>query len=171
MNKYVSLTGKIALGALVLIQFIRPARNLSNDSTSDISKVYPVPAAVQAMLKTSCYDCHSNSTNYPWYANIQPVGLWLDDHVKEGKGELNFSEFATYKLPRQYHKLEEVSEQVHEGEMPLSSYTIIHKDAVLTPAQQAELVAWAEGIRDTLEAHYPMDSLVRPRPAGPPPGR
>ena len=161
MKKYIRLTLLTLLILLALLQFVRPARNLSNDASRDISQALPVSADIQATLKTACYDCHSNHTDYPWYAQVQPVGLWLNDHIKEGKGELNFSEFAGYNLRRQYHKLEEIGEQVHEGEMPLSSYTLIHRDAALSPEQQTSLVAWAAAMQDTMEAHYPMDSLIR----------
>jgi hypothetical protein len=136
----------IALFAiLVLIQCIRPERNGNwEKSENDISMAINVTSDVQQILETSCYDCHSNHTTYPWYTNIQPIGWWLQNHVNEGKDELNFSEFKTYKPKRQKHKLEEIAEQVNEHEMPLSSYTLIHKNAVLTPEQNVALVGWAK---------------------------
>lgn len=136
----------IALFAiLVLIQFIRPERNGNwEKSDNDISMAINVPSDVQQILETSCYDCHSNHTTYPWYTNIQPIGWWLQNHVNEGKDELNFSEFKTYKPKRQKHKLEEIAEQVNEHEMPLGSYTLIHKNAILTPEQNVALVNWAK---------------------------
>ncbi len=141
---------KIAMGllvALVIIQFFRPARNISSEkSTNDITNKYAVPASVQEILKTSCYDCHSNNTVYPWYANIQPVAWWLADHVNEGKKELNFSEFLTYSPKKAHHKLEEVNEMVKEGEMPLQSYTIIHQNAKLSEPQKLEIANWADGL-------------------------
>lgn len=161
MKKYIRFTLLGLLAILLLLQFVRPAKNQSGEAKNDISTVFPVPAAVQTTLRTACYDCHSNYTTYPWYAEIQPVRLWLDDHIKDGKQHLNFSEFAAYNLPRQYHKLEEVSEMVGNGEMPLSSYTLIHRNAMITSEQRKGLIDWADAIRDTLEAHYPMDSLVR----------
>ena len=87
---------QLLLLAFIVIQFIRPAKNKSEGvSTNDITTKYAVPQDVMAVLKTSCYDCHSNNTNYPWYANIQPIAWWLDDHIKEGKKELNFSEVCS----------------------------------------------------------------------------
>lgn len=141
---------KIAIGlliALVIIQFFRPARNISTEkSPNDITNKYAVPVSVQEILKTSCNDCHSNNTVYPWYANIQPVAWWLADHVNEGKRELNFSEFSTYSPKKAHHKLEEVIEMVKEGEMPLQSYTIIHQNAKLSEPQKLELANWADGL-------------------------
>lgn len=145
---------------LVLIQFIRPARNQSNDQTNHISTKYPVPAEVESILKTACYDCHSNNTVYPWYANVQPVAWWLADHVNEGKRELNFSNFTTRRIAVQNHKLEEMIEQVKEGEMPLGSYTWVHRDAALSQEQKMLLTGWAQSLMDTIRAHYPADSLV-----------
>lgn len=146
---------------LVVIQFIRPERNSSGDESKNITTVFPVPAEVKNILQSSCNDCHSNKTVYPWYTNIQPVGWWLAHHVDEGRRELNFSEFASYPLKRQYHKLEEILEMVEEDEMPLRSYTLLHGNAVLSAAQKSTLMNWAGGLMDTLEARYPMDSLVQ----------
>lgn len=137
---------KILIGlliVLVLVQFIRPARNNgAAATTNDVTHVVPVPDTVLRILQVSCYDCHSNHTSYPWYANINPIGNWLAHHVEEGKAELNFSECATYSKKKMNHKLDEIMEQVTEKEMPLSSYTILHGDAKLNSAQIAMIVDW-----------------------------
>ncbi|MBK9484063.1 MAG: heme-binding domain-containing protein [Chitinophagaceae bacterium] len=162
LKKILKRTFQLLLLAFIVIQFIRPAKNISEGiSNNDISKIYAVPADVQAILKTSCYDCHSNNTVYPWYANIQPAAWWLADHVKEGKKELNFSEFASYRIGRQYRKLEEINKEVKENEMPLESYLWIHKDSKLSEQQKLTLANWVTTIRDTIKANYPSDSLVR----------
>lgn len=137
---------------LVVIQFIPTEKN-SGEMTglNHISTIVPVPENINQILVTSCNDCHSNSTVYPWYSRIQPVGFWLDHHVDEGKGELNFSEFATYRKKRQLHKLDEIVEMVEEHEMPLSSYTLIHGDAKLSIEQQAYLVNWAKETKALLK--------------------
>lgn len=160
MKKRLKLLGYILLAAFVLGQFIRPERNLSNDQSRHVSTKYPVPASVESILKVACYDCHSNYTVYPWYANVQPVAAWLANHVEEGKRELNFSDFTSRKVAIQNHKFDEVIEMVKEGEMPLSSYTWVHRDAVLSTEQKDQLIAWAQGCMNTLKAEYPADSLV-----------
>lgn len=138
--------------ALVLIQFIRPERNISEvPSENDIRVHYAVPAEVESILKRACFDCHSNNTYYPWYTNIQPVGWWLQNHINEGKGELNFSEFAAYSPKKADHKLEEVVELVEEKEMPLKSYTWVHKEAVLNAQEIETLVNWANSLRATIQ--------------------
>ncbi len=152
----------LLLLAFVIIQFFRPAKNKSEGtSKNDISTLYAVPQNVQDILKMSCNDCHSNNTVYPWYAEIQPVAWWLNSHIEDGKKDLNFSEFATYRIRRQYKKLEEINELVKENEMPLDSYLWIHKDAKLSDQQKLTIANWAEAVRDSIRAKYPPDSLVR----------
>lgn len=134
-------------GFFVLLQLIRPAKNRSNAPVpGDISKVTAVPERVLTILKKACYDCHSNNTAYPWYANIQPVGLYLDWHIRDGKKELNFNEFGTYSAKRQHNKLESIAEQVKDGEMPLTSYTLLHIEARLTPSEKTALTKWVEDV-------------------------
>ena len=77
-------------------------------------------------MKENCYDCHSNQTIYPWYAEIAPVNYWLADHVKDGKKHFNVSAWKDYSIKKKDHKLEELLEMVEEGEMPLDSYTWLH---------------------------------------------
>lgn len=152
----------VLLFALVVIQFIRPEKNQSAEKTAnDIVAMYPPDTETAALLDKSCNDCHTNNTKYPWYSNIQPVAWWLADHVKEGKQHLNFSEFGTYRLRKQYHKMEEVIEQVKEGEMPLNSYTWTHGDARLTTEQKAQITGWAQSVMDSMKAVYPIDSLIK----------
>ena len=148
---------------LVLFQFYpRPEKNTSTQiGKNSIEIVHAIPSPVLSILKTSCYDCHSNNTAYPWYSRIQPVALWLDDHIREGKSELNFSEFGSYSIRRQYRKLEEMNEEVKEDEMPLKSYTFIHGDAKLGQEQKLLLANWVTALRDSFANNYPADSLIR----------
>jgi len=152
----------VLLIILIVIQFFHPARNKAEgEQPNNVSKLYPVSSDVKNILDKACMDCHSNNTAYPWYSKIQPVDWWMTHHVNEGKRELNFDEFATYNLRRQYHKLEEVMKQVKDNEMPISSYTWIHKDAILTTAEQNGLINWADSIRNEMKRKYPIDSLER----------
>ena len=162
MRKILKYVGYALLGGLIIIQFFRPTKNIGSDQEDqDISTIYKVPDSVHQLLKSTCYDCHSNTTQYPWYAEIQPVAWWLDDHIQEGKKELNFNLFASYSPRRQYRKLEEIVDEVKEGEMPLDSYTWVHRDAKLTTEQRASITNWAEGVRETMRGMYPADSLQR----------
>jgi hypothetical protein len=137
--------GLLLLLVLIVIQFFHPDKNESSViSVNDITNVAVVPDDVQSILKTSCYDCHSNSTVYPWYYAIQPVAWWLNNHVVEGKEHLNFSEFGTYTPKNARHKLDEVKEVLDKNEMPLKSYTVIHGNAKLTAEQKALLTDWSQ---------------------------
>lgn len=163
MKKFLKRFFLLLLLAFIVIQFFRPAKNTSEGtSVSDITTKYAIPQDVQASLKTACYDCHSNNTVYPWYNNIQPVAWWLKSHIDDGKRALNFSEFATYRIGRQYNKLEQMNKEIKEDGMPLSSYTLIHKDAILNERQKRSIANWVTTVRESIKAHYPADSLKRP---------
>ncbi|MBS1566549.1 MAG: heme-binding domain-containing protein [Bacteroidetes bacterium] len=155
----------ILLALLVVIQFFRPKENKSEAAPAhSIAAVYPVPDSVRQILSVACNDCHSNNTRYPWYNRIQPVAWWLAGHVNDGKRDLNFDEFQTYTPRRQYNKLKSLEHEIADGEMPLGSYTIIHKDAILSQEQKKILTYWSQGIRRQMESVYPPDSLARKTP-------
>jgi len=147
---------KIMLGLgvlLVLAQFVRPAKNISpTPDTADISGKFAVPPEVKRVLQNACYDCHSNRTRYPWYAEIQPMGWWLARHVKDGKAHLNFSEFATYSAKRTGDKLDEIADEVSQEAMPLPSYKWGHPKARLTAAERKLLIDWADNLHDEISA-------------------
>ena len=146
----------------VVIQFIRPAKNIHEvDQSKNVASVFQTPISVKNILEVSCYDCHSNNTVYPWYNNFQPVMWYLNKHVVEGKEELNFDEYADNNLKRQYHKMEEIVDILNKNEMPLSSYTLIHKDAQLNPQEKDELINWAKANVEYMKGKYPLDSLLK----------
>ena len=145
---------KIIIGVLIvliLIQFIKPGGNYGNAfGRNDFTHEIQVPDSILKILKNSCFDCHSNHTNYPWYAQTNPVYWWLNHHITEGKRELNFTEFATYTSKQKDKKLAEIAEQVEEHEMPLPSYTWVHTDAKLNGQEIKSLAAWAKTSRKTI---------------------
>lgn len=140
----------VLLIALVIAQFFGPEKN-----AGDITSVEPFlretnpPEDVKSILKSSCFDCHSDSTRYPWYNNITPVNYWLDSHVKDGKKHFNISEsvWSKSELKRKDHKFEELIEMIEKKEMPLPSYTWTHSEAKLTDVQRASIVAWGNKVR------------------------
>jgi hypothetical protein len=145
----------VLLLLIIVIQFIRPGMNRDlSVSEARIENKYPVPADVREILQKACYDCHSNYSHYPWYSKVQPVAWWLDDHIKEGKKELNFSEFGTYPLKKQIGKLKKLAKEVEEGEMPLKSYTWMHRDANLTETEKQALISWAKDLSMRLSGVY-----------------
>jgi hypothetical protein len=142
----------VILIVTVTIQFIQPARNVDNGQILPVhfAKVCKVPANVHAILKASCYDCHSNNTRYPWYSKIQPGGWWMASHIKKGKTELNFSDFGNYSNRRQQSKLGSIAGSIKDGTMPLASYRWIHGNAKLSKEDKVVLMNWALKKKDSL---------------------
>ncbi|APU69745.1 hypothetical protein C723_1769 [Christiangramia flava JLT2011] len=112
--------------------------------------VNDVPENIQNKLQVSCYDCHSNNTQYPWYNKVQPVAWFLEDHIKEGKAELNFNEWDSLSTRRKTSKLRSIIKQIENGEMPLDSYTFIHRDARFSEAEAEEIINWVTQLKDSL---------------------
>lgn len=152
---------KILIGLLILLvlaQFVQPPHNNGLAQTStDITHELQVPDTIMAILKTSCYDCHSNHTVYPWYDRITPVNWWLNSHINDGKRGLNFSVFTTYTFKKRMHRMDDIAENVEKHEMPIDSYLWIHKYAKLNDAQIKMLVDWAHAskpkiLQDSLQS-------------------
>lgn len=155
-RKKIILTG-IGIG-IIAIQFIRPARN-SNKSgqvpATDITRAFSVPDSVLTVFKSSCYNCHSNHTDYPWYSNIQPGGWWLAWHIRKGKSELNFNEFGSYSPFKQRSKFFAIENSLRDGTMPLWSYMLIHKEARVKEKDKNAVISWADKMRDSLSRNEP----------------
>ena len=153
------------LAGLVIIQFIHPKRNKTKDPQPYAeANLYAPPENVQVILKKACLDCHSNNTRYPWYCTFQPFDWWIAGHIRKGKKALNLDEYTNRNLRYQFHKFEDIVEQVKEGKMPLKSYLWIHKDAKLSTEEKAALLGWAESAMDYMKSIYPPDSLIRKSP-------
>jgi hypothetical protein len=134
----------ITLGILfVLIQVVRPAKtNPPIDQSKTLQATAQVPPAVAAILDRACYDCHSSRTTWPWYSNVAPISWFLVDHVNEGRQEMSFSEWATYPTQKQGRRLNGICKEVKSGDMPLSSYLILHPEAKLSDADRQTLCDW-----------------------------
>jgi len=141
----------LLLFVFIVMQFFQPDKNNNNVAIAEnISSVIAMPDSVNKVLHLACYDCHSNNTEYPWYSNIQPIGWWLAGHIKDGKRELNFNEFATYTTKKQLKKLEEIKESQQDKWMPLEYYTLIHEDAKLDDEQRRLIIDWADSATKTI---------------------
>jgi len=146
--KILKKIGIVLLIIFAIAQFFGPEKNEGNIASVDafIAETNP-PENVLSILKTSCFDCHSAKTNYPWYNNITPVNYWLAEHVKDGKKHLDFSKWNSYSLKRKEHKMDELYEEVEKGEMPLDSYTWTHAEANLTQDQINAIVTWGKKVQ------------------------
>ena len=144
IKKILKILAAIIIVALVIIQFFRIDKtNPPVVEAETIDAAIAVPPDIKLILGRSCNDCHSNNTIYPWYTNVQPVAWFLKDHIDEARRELNFSVFNTYSAKRKAKKFEEICEQVEAAEMPLQSYLLLHRDAVLSESDAKALCDWA----------------------------
>ncbi|TXK77002.1 heme-binding domain-containing protein [Mesonia sp. K4-1] len=150
--KFLKIIAWLALVALIVIQFFPIILNESDTvPQSDFMVENQVPATIKNRLQISCYDCHSNNTDYPWYSKIQPAAWYLKDHIQEGKDELNFNEWATYSDRRKNSKLRSIISQIEEDKMPLDFYTLIHRDAILSDEDKRMIIDYMIALKDSLE--------------------
>ncbi len=133
----------------MIVQFFNPEKNeAKNEANTAIFKDETTPPKkVFSVLSKACFDCHSNKTEYPLYAEIFPISLWIDHHINDGKKHLNFSEWENYSLKKKIHKLEELIEEIKGKDMPLKSYAFIHSAAKLDSNQVNEVLNWANQIK------------------------
>ena len=149
--KLLKSLGLVMVVVLVGIQFIPTRSNQSMELPStDFILTYKVSEEVGRVLHTSCYNCHSNNTDYPWYSKVQPVGWFLENHINNGKAELNLSEFGSYSVRKQKSKLKSMANQIEKDEMPLSSYTFIHREARLSNKSKKALMDYLNALHDSL---------------------
>ena len=131
------------LVVFALIQFVVIDKSpIEINPEADFLMIEQAPVEVAELIQTSCYDCHSNLTTYPWYSNIAPVSWWLKGHIDNGRGKLNFSEWDNY-TPEQGDTLKVKSADMIEKKwMPILTYKIIHKESRLSDEQRALLIDW-----------------------------
>lgn len=136
---------------LLIIQFIPvDLPPISNDNPGDIIKSEIVTQDVALLLKTSCYSCHSNETEYPWYSYVAPSSWLIARDVRVGRDELNFSKWQEYDQRKMIGKLDDIATEVGEGNMPMPIYTLMHASAKLSDEQRKLIIAWTESAMDTL---------------------
>jgi hypothetical protein len=107
---------------------------------------------ILSIFERTCLDCHSDHTQYPWYSYVAPVSWWLQNHVSEGRNHLNLSRWDAYPMPRRQRLLSEIANQVKDGEMPLWSYTLLHREARLSAADVDAVFRWTQTERARLIA-------------------
>jgi hypothetical protein len=138
MNKPVKWTLLGLVFALAAIQAVPVDR-----TNPPIETEVPAPDAVRAVLRGSCYDCHSHESAWPWYSRVAPVSWLVARDVCEARSELNFSAWNRRSAEDQAEAPEEIWEEVEEGEMPPWFYLPLHREARLSDADRAILRDWA----------------------------
>lgn len=129
----------VIIVGLIGIQFV-PVNKTNPPVTGEIK----APKEVMEILRTSCYDCHSNESEWPWYSNIAPVSWLVVKDVDEGREHMNFSEWQSYSEEDKAEDIEEIWEEIDEGEMPLWFYLPLHPEAKLSDAQKETIRIWVE---------------------------
>ena len=133
---------------LIVIQFIPYSiKNEERDAAADFFTVESVNPSMSSLVRSACYDCHSQEARKPWYANVAPVKFWVNLHVRGGRQHMDFSKWGALTAKKKSHILEECIEKVKSKEMPLNSYTLMHKEAQLTDDQRTQLVAFFDGLK------------------------
>ncbi len=147
--KILKFSAIFLLIVFVGIQFVPTINNQSlSVPVTDFMLVNNVPKTIQNQLYVSCYDCHSNNTKYPWYNNIQPIAWFLEDHIRVGKTELNFNEWGNYSDRRKKSKLKAMIGQIKTEEMPMSSYTLLHQDAIFSESEKQDIILWITRLKE-----------------------
>jgi hypothetical protein len=145
VKKFLKIVIAILAIAFIALQFV-PNKMPENTPAGkdDLIGGGVLPENISSILRTSCYDCHSNQTSYPWYSRVAPASWLLAQDVRDGRDDLNFSEWGSYTRRHQIKNLRKIKEEVSSGEMPLKNYLIIHRNARLSAAQKGALVQWTD---------------------------
>lgn len=152
----------ILLVAFVIIQFFRIDKtNPEPTPQLDFLAIKNTPESTAKLIRTGCYDCHSNEARYPWYSNVQPVAWFLQSHIEEARKNLNFSTFATYESKRQANKLSKAADEISQGEMPLDSYVLGHPDAKFTEAQKIEVTKYLNLVESDIRRENNLPAEIK----------
>ena len=148
MRRWVKRIGLATLFLLLATQFIPLNRsNPSVDPSQTIYATLPVPAEVKAVFERSCKNCHSDETAWPWYSYVAPVSWVVAHDVHQARKMMNLSEWGSYSAKRKEDRLEEICEQVTNGDMPDRKYAIFHRGARLTPEEREAVCQWTDDSR------------------------
>ena len=141
----------VVIFLFVLIQFVPAVRpDTIPENENDLIYNNQIPEPVTTILKTSCYDCHSNETNYPWYSYIAPVSWLVAKDVREGIEELNFSEWESLSKIDKAKELDKIIDEVSDENMPMPIYTIMHSKAKLSTEETEQVTNWADSYAESL---------------------
>jgi hypothetical protein len=133
------------IAAVPLVLFLAIQLVPVDRSNPPVGMELSAPPQVQSVLRKSCYDCHSNETNWPWYAYVAPISWSVAGHVDHGRSHLNFSEWGSYGAVDQAEMIEEIWEEVEERTMPLPGYLRFHREALLSDDEVETIRLWTGG--------------------------
>jgi hypothetical protein len=150
VKKRLKRIGVLGLLAVIALQFTNPAHQNPPVLTGhDLFATNAPPPSIASLLRNSCYDCHSFETKWPWESYVAPVSWLVARDVEAARSNLNFSDWPHNDARRARKRWRHIAEEVEDGEMPLPSYTRMHRQARLDERQRAELVKWAKEQADS----------------------
>jgi hypothetical protein len=134
MRRALRVAVLVGLGLFLLIQLVPYGWRHPNPP---VVQDAPWPdAASERIARESCYACHSNETDWPVYSYVAPMSWLVRWDVERARDELNFSDWDRFS-----GEADDAIEQIEEGSMPLSRYTLIHREARLSDEEAATLAA------------------------------
>lgn len=141
----------VLIATVVIMQLIPSGRpEVINENPNGLMVNNNIPNSVANILRTTCYDCHSNETNYPWYSYVAPVSWLISRDTKLGRAELNFSIWESNDKMKKAKLLSDIVEEVSDGGMPMAIYPLMHPEAKLTKADRQMIVDWADSYAESL---------------------
>lgn len=151
MSKKKRLIWYSIIGIFILMQVYPDSQpKVVLDNPADLLETTKVPDQIAVMLKTTCYDCHSNETVYPWYSYVAPVKWLVNRDTRVGREELNFSNWASMSKMDQAGVLSDISDEVLEGDMPMKIYPIMHAEAKLSDEDRQAIADWADELTESI---------------------
>ena len=132
---------KVLIGLVILfiaIQFFSDRK-----TNPPVKAEIDAPTEVKAIFQRACYDCHSNQTKWPWYANIAPVSWLIVNDVDNGREHFNFSDWENLSRKDKAKLKEKIWEEIVNDEMPLWQYKLLHPEAKLTQYDKSLIRNWA----------------------------
>lgn len=141
----------VLIALFALLQLTTPA-HVNPPVRNDFIAAMSPPENIAAMFRAACYDCHSDETRWPWYSHIAPISWQIAQDVNDGRKHIDLSEWPINDPDLALKKLEHMSDEIDDGDMPLAKYTLIHKDARLTSAQRNDLTRWLDSQADKLKS-------------------
>ncbi len=148
MSRKLRIILLVLLAVFVIIQIIPVNRPANEPTNYNFFTANNVPEDMEIMIRNACFDCHSHEVNYPWYAYVAPVSWKVASDVKEGRQNLDFSNWNKLDKRKKLNALDEIGDEVGHGEMPLKIYTVIHSDARLTEADRDRIVLWTDELAE-----------------------
>lgn len=151
MKKITKILGYFLAVILVLIQFYPTDKPLTYaNNPNGLLQNNQVPNHISSLLKSACYDCHSNEAKYPWYASIAPIKWLIYSDINQGREELNFSEWNTISKEEKADILDDISTIILEEEMPLKKYVLLHSEAKLSQEDRENIADWSDELLESL---------------------